>query len=339
MNTQACRILGIDIGGANLKFSDGTVSRSVPFALWQTPELLSSALESEAAAFGEIDAFAITMTGELADCFRTRSEGVHYIVDAVEHVASGRMSAYWCTSGEFLQADHAKEFPNLVAAANWHALATWAGRICPTGHALLVDVGSTTCDVIPIENGIPCSTGLTDFERLQSGELTYQGMKRTPICALLDSFLLDGMTTPVARELFATTLDTALLRGDIPENETDLNTANGKPATIQYATDRLARMLCSDTDDVSKEDLLTFADTIYERQLQLLIASIQSVAKPLLESVLISGEGEYLARAALTSIEQTDAEIISMTNVLDAKHSSAACAYALVQIFGERLVP
>ncbi len=65
------RILGLDIGGANIKLAtaDG-VTVSLPFALWKQPELLKSTLVDAAQGdFASPGVVALTMTAELADCF------------------------------------------------------------------------------------------------------------------------------------------------------------------------------------------------------------------------------------------------------------------------------
>src|SRR5947208_2344005 len=72
-----------------------------------------------------------------------------------------------------------------TAAANWLATAVWAGRFAPEGAALLIDAGSTTTDIVPLWNGRPMPLGLTDPDRLRTGELVYTGARRTPVCALL----------------------------------------------------------------------------------------------------------------------------------------------------------
>ena len=95
----------------------------------------------------------------------------------------------------------------------------------------MIDIGSTTTDIIPIVEGSPRTLGLTDVARLQSGELVYTGVRRTPLCAFPASPVWKGQQTPLAAELFATTLDVYLLLGDIPEVGEDCHTANGQPAT------------------------------------------------------------------------------------------------------------
>ncbi|MEO1993669.1 MAG: hydantoinase/oxoprolinase family protein, partial [Planctomycetaceae bacterium] len=200
-------VLGLDIGGANLKAADSDgQAASRRFAIWQAPEQLAAELSlliqglQKRAPF---DAIAVTMTAELADCFETKSHGVDHILHAVEKIAGPTPVFVWQTGAEFVTPDVAREFPLLVAAANWHALATFIGRLVPTGNSLLIDIGSTTTDIIPLSDGFPVPRGLTDVERLQSGELIYTGVRRTPIAAVTSAVPFRGSPCPLASELFA----------------------------------------------------------------------------------------------------------------------------------------
>src|SRR5690606_5964496 len=146
----------------------------------------------------------------------------------------------WQTGGEFVTADEAAELPRLVASANWHALATFCGRVVPRGHGLLIDVGSTTTDLIPLHDGRVAAMGFTDLERLRSGELVYTGARRTPVCTFGTSLAVDGHLQPMAAEFFATLGDVHLVLGETAEHPDDLDTADGRPATRHYARQRLA---------------------------------------------------------------------------------------------------
>lgn len=335
-------VVGIDIGGANLKASDGSKSISKPFPLWKQPEELAAELALLLAEFHPYGPIAATMTGELADCFSTRAEGVRFIVNAIQQASSNRQIAIWQTGGEFLTPEEAMEFPELVAAANWHALATWAGRACPAGDAILIDIGSTTTDIIPIQNGIPVSTGLTDLERLQSGELVYSGVRRTPLFAVSQTVNIHNVETPLAAELFATMLDVALLLGDDPEEPDNTDTANGKPATVQEARNRIARSFCSDCDQLSNSELNDIAQQIQTHQLKRLSCALEKVLTTQslnLSTVLLSGEGESLASKLLDTHFPSllQLEKLSMTQMLGPDHSESACAFALVKLGTERL--
>jgi len=79
--------LGLDIGGANLKLAHSNVqtawSKSLPFAMWKESTQLASALARAIDDSPEFQGIAVTMTGELADCFATRAQGVACILDQV----------------------------------------------------------------------------------------------------------------------------------------------------------------------------------------------------------------------------------------------------------------
>ncbi len=207
-------ILGWDIGGANIKVatSDGT-AKSFEFPLWKQPGELSAKLTQIAIQFPPCEQWAITMTGELADCYFDKAEGVRHIVAAVEsarawvaspscaEVCGGASpeaesagtsrsleTSYFTVAGELISATEALADPLRVAAANWRATAEWCAAEGFIRDGLLVDIGSTTTDLIPIKAGRPEPRGLTDTQRLQSYELLYMGVARTPICRWSTNF-------------------------------------------------------------------------------------------------------------------------------------------------------
>ena len=78
------RVLGLDIGGANIKCSDadGKVA-TVPFEMWKRHQDLPDQIRKIADEYEPPDLVAITTTAELADCFQTKEEGVRYVLDSV----------------------------------------------------------------------------------------------------------------------------------------------------------------------------------------------------------------------------------------------------------------
>lgn len=330
-------VLGFDIGGANIKVAtaDGR-TRSIPFPLWKQPERLSAALAEIVREFADCESVAATMTGELADCYETRAEGVRHITRALQDAVGRRPCHFWSTAGRFVTADELAINPLSVAAANWHAQATWLGQQLPTGGALLVDIGTTTTDIIPLCDGRPASRGLTDCERLAARELVYTGVRRTPLCAVAPTVPWNDIILPVAAELFATTLDVYLLLGDVAEDATDTDTANGRPATVAAAYDRLARMVCSDRDDVSRKQAVQLARHFAATQLQQIVEALQTVIarQPDPPAVVVtSGSGEFLARRAVAAVSSLAASrCVSLSTELAPELAEAACAYAVTQL-------
>jgi probable H4MPT-linked C1 transfer pathway protein len=352
------QILGLDIGGANIKAAtaDGE-SRSEPFALWRAPQELAGRLQRLGLPVGggRPDLIALTMTGELADCFESKSEGVRRIVESVEAGFPGIPLRVWLTSGEFAEPGDAVELWNLAAAGNWHALATWAARAVPSGPGLLLDIGSTTTDLIPLLDGQPVMTGRTDLERLISGELIYTGVRRTPVCALAGSVPLQlsgesgtAEQVPLAAEFFATALDLYLLVGETAEDAGDCDTADGRPATREYAANRLAHQLCCDSTELHDWQLRDLAGWLVERQVQLMAAGVRRQLAALqreltlrgrgdeLVQPLVSGSGGWLSERVLEAAGARMLPAADMSAMFVRNISVCAAAFAAARLAAER---
>lgn len=255
-NMSDPRVLGIDIGGANIKAATvAGESAAVRFSLWREPERLAEQLAGIADRCAPCDAWAVTMTGEMADCFRCRADGVLSLVASTRAAADAvgiRDLTFYRVDGRFVRADGAVRDPLPIASANWHALAAWVATLIDS-PALLIDVGGTTTDIIPLEPWMPASLGpndrgvatssRTDFDRLVTGQLVYLGGERTPVCAVVDALPYGDGSVPVMREVFANLDDCALVLGLGEEYPDDHESCDGQPRTAEAAKNRLARMI------------------------------------------------------------------------------------------------
>jgi (4-(4-[2-(gamma-L-glutamylamino)ethyl]phenoxymethyl)furan-2-yl)methanamine synthase len=334
--------LGLDIGGANLKVADGGGwARRLPFALWREPAQLGKALSASLHGAPDANRLAVTMTGELCDCFRTKADGVAHILAAVRSVADGRETAVYLTNGRFAATDIASDQPQLAAASNWRALATFACRYTNDRPGILIDIGSTTTDIVPLIDGQPCHCGLNDTERLVAGELVYTGVGRTPICAVTTSLPWRGSACPVAAELFATTADAYVLFGDLAEDPEATWTADGRPLTAEFARERLARMVCADATSFSAEDARQAAEIIRNAQIAQLQAALSRAASGLAEPcefVVMSGAGEFLARSVARGAI-VNGNLVSLSERLGPDVSSCAPAHAVAALAAEEFGP
>ncbi len=325
-------ILGLDIGGANLKAALAPSGKALsrPFALWKHPKGLAVALAELVAALPPADEIAVTMTGELCDCWPNKRAGVHAILDAVVELAGDRPLHVWTTDGVFVDLGEAKSAPHLVASANWLATATYAGRFAPRGRALLIDIGTTTTDIIPLNDGRPVTQSRTDSDRMRAGELVYRGWKRTPVCALGNLWL--------AAELFATMHDVFLVLGDVPPDADDLVTADGRPATVEAARARLARMVCLDPSECSDRQSDRLAGLLAGYFATVIAGEIERVAGRLpgpIATILAAGSGEFLLERVLTRLTFSP-PIVSLAERWRQTGSTAAAAYAVAMLCLER---
>lgn len=333
------RVMALDIGGANLKASDGAeFVRSRPFPLWRNPTQLAAELGALLADAPTFPSLAVTMTGELADCFRTKQEGVATIVDAVveafpEHASAGEIRVF-LTDGSFAMPEEAKLRWNAAAASNWLATAIFAAELFPGRAGVLIDIGSTTTDIIPFADGMPCGDGRTDSDRLTTGELVYTGVVRSPICAIVPRLPLHGRLCGVAQELFATTHDAYLLLEHLAEDPLDTSTADGRPATKEFALERLARMVCADRESFDLGDARQAALAVLEAQVRMISAAIDRVVQRLgdePELFVVCGQGEFLARETLKQ-RRWSGEVVSLAAALGPAASLAGPAYALARL-------
>lgn len=337
--------LALDIGGANIKAADGRgFAQSLYFPLWQKRDELPQALTTVLANCPSSERLALTMTGELADCFVTKREGVAFIVESVRSAAGLRECAVYLTTGELVALPTAINRPTEAAASNWHVLATFARRFLPDSPGLLIDIGSTTSDLIPVQHGSPAAVGLTDTDRLIAGELVYTGVERTPVSAITGWLPWRLRQCPVASELFATSWDAYLTRGDLPEEPHSTHTADGRPATKVCALDRLARMICADRDTFDEHDALLAANFIADLQVEQICRSAKKVVGRQLQpvhSVIVSGTGEFLARLVVQRLQVNlvlsgTTQVVSLAEKLGRDVSECATAHALAVLARER---
>jgi (4-(4-[2-(gamma-L-glutamylamino)ethyl]phenoxymethyl)furan-2-yl)methanamine synthase len=291
-------VLGWDIGGSNTKICrivDGRVVVAVSrrFEIKDAPEQLTPllrALVDEVAGEIAVDAHAVTMTAELSRNFQTKREGVAFVLEAVEAALGTDCVRVFTVDGTFLTPIDARHQPLRVAAANWMATASWLART--HRDALLVDVGSTTTDIIPIAAGRVVAEGYTDPDRLASGELLYSGALRTPVEALAAEVCVQGRRYALAAEAFATTADVHAWRGDLASDDVD------------GAGHRLARALCADRDIMDDSSVTALADALASAQTARVAAAIARVAgrHPSIRQAIVAGAGGFIAaRAARAS--------------------------------------
>jgi probable H4MPT-linked C1 transfer pathway protein len=246
-------VIGWDIGGAHLKAArveDGRVVAAVQIA---SPLRLGVA--SVAAAFaqatevmGVAERHAVTMTGELADTFATRREGVEILsAMAAQHLGSAAVMLYAGRAG-FIAPGRASDHVEDVASANWHASAAFVAQIRHT--ALFADMGSTTTDLVPVRDSAIAAIGYTDAERLAAGELAYTGMVRSSVMTIARRAPVAGQLTPLVNEHFATMADVHRILDKLPEGADQMTTADGRDKTAAASRARLARIVGHDAADI-----------------------------------------------------------------------------------------
>jgi probable H4MPT-linked C1 transfer pathway protein len=343
-------ILGWDIGGVNTKVArldGGTLTvRSRTFELQHQPDALVCVLRELAADVGAASAVespppprlrrglseftcAVTMTAELSQMFRTKREGVHFVLDAVCAAFPEAAIRAFATDGRFLTVAAAREEPLAVAAANWAATARIVGQ--RYRDAVLIDVGTTTTDIIPVVNGDVVAVGTTDPERLASGELVYSGALRTPVEAVVHEVRYRSAMLGVSAEGFALIGDVHLWLGNLEPEDYTVPAPDGRPATREFAGERIARVICADRELVDESDVTHLARFVAAEQVAAVAAAIRRVRSrhPSLRTAVVTGLGHFIASEAARS---EALEVVSLAGEIgdDAARYAPAAAVALL---------
>lgn len=334
--------VGWDLGGAHLKLArvDATGRlthvRQEPCPLWQGLEQLDAAVGRAVQGLAAVnEVHGLTMTGELADCFRSRAEGVAILVRRFA-TALGVPFRVFSREG-MLDPDAAAQAPEAVGSMNWLATA----RLCArrVGDGVLLDIGSTTADLVPLQGGEARPRGWMDAERLASRELVYTGVVRTAMAAVVAEVPFAGAWQGVAAEQFATMADVYRLLDALPPDADQMPSADGAGKTPRDSARRLARMLGRDLQGEDLEPWRMLAGYVARAQrlhLERPLAQILS-ARPRPSRMVIvgAGVGRFLARE-LAAILQTGyvdfADLVAGPLALRAQAAVCAPAAAVAHL-------
>jgi len=275
-------MIGIDVGGANLKVVDDAGIHIHYCPLWEKAPIAE--LLKQYGNTGDEPA-AVVMSGELADCFLNKQQGISFIVGEVKKAFP--KARFYGMDARF----HDTAVPQL-AAANWLASADYLREQYP--RAVLLDIGSTTADIIPL-GSYEDLLGLTDLARLRKGYLLYTGMLRTNIATLLHEVDLEGSRIPVSSEYFATSADAHLVLGNISPAEYTCDTPDHKEKTKDASLRRLARVVCADLEEIGESGAMQIARQFHHTQQEVVSGAVRKcAAASSADEIIVAGIGAPL---------------------------------------------
>ena len=324
-------VIGWDIGGVHLKAARAETGRVVQAIQIAAPlragvERLAEAFAQAKAELGAAQRHVVTMTGELADTFSSRQEGVECLAMLAARELNGAPVSIYAGPAGYIHPEQAREHAGLVASANWHACASLIAGRC--GHGLFIDMGSTTTDVVPIMNGTVAARGYTDAQRLAAGELVYTGLVRGFVMASADRAPFKGTWMPLINENFANMADVHRILDNLPADVDMMATADGREKTREASRARLARMVGADDADADDRTWTALAQWFAEMQMRAVIDAVMLVnsqyALPADAPVIGAGIGAHVVREVARRIGR---EYIVFDALFDvAPHARAAAS-------------
>ncbi len=278
--------LGLDIGGANLKFATPSKGKIIYFPIWKRWKELADVLKKIDDEFRP-ERVGVVITAELADVFKSKDEGVLYVSRAVEKAFPNSEIYFMDIDGNLKdRIDNPRNF----AASNWVASATFLLK--NYDNFVFADMGSTTTDLIPVTDKIMAAK--TDYERLKRKELIYFGVLRTPVFYLLPEF-----DVPLVPEYFAITADAFILTGDIQPSDYICDTPDGGGRDKKSCMLRLARTVCCDLEEVDSDYIMAIAGAVKEKMVEKVERAMLEISERYgLDKVIGCGLGEFILERA-----------------------------------------
>jgi len=267
-------IIGWDIGGAHVKAAAINSAGEIiavyqqPCPLWKGLDQLQQAVTAIMQELPDSNlCHAITMTGELVDLFDNRDDGVKQIIQTMTDLLPGSEMLVFAGQEGFLKSTQVEvSHYASIASANWLASASFAAQ--KLGNGLFVDSGSTTTDILLLNDGQVLAKGYTDYQRLISQELIYTGIVRTAVMAVTQTALDQGQKIGLMAEYFATMADVYRVTGELNEIHDQTDTADGAEKTVLASARRLSRMIGCDFYPYELPRWRQFAENIRSRQIQ-----------------------------------------------------------------------
>ena len=169
---------------------------------------------------------------------------------------------------------------------------------------ILLDVGTTSADLIPIVNGQVVVEGHTDPGRLLSGELVYTGALRTPTEAVAEQVPLWGGSAGMSADGFALIGDVHVWRGRLSSADYTCATPDGRPPTREFAGERLARTVCADREMLDDAALDAIAGALADAQVRTVAAALRRILErwPVITTAVVAGLGDFIAVEAAEAV-------------------------------------
>jgi 5-(aminomethyl)-3-furanmethanol phosphate kinase len=110
-------------------------------------------------------------------------------------------------------------------------------------------------------------------------------------------------TIGVSAEGFAIAGDAHLWRGDLARADYTVPTPDGRPATREFAGERLARVVCADREILDESGISAIAEALAGAQVARIASAVRRVVgrHPSLNTAVVTGLGAFLGEAAARS--------------------------------------
>jgi probable H4MPT-linked C1 transfer pathway protein len=167
---------------------------------------------------------------------------------------------------------------------------------------------------------------------LRQSELVYTGALRTPAEAVAQALVLSGAPVGVSAEGFALVGDAHLWLGSLAPEDYTVPTPDGRPATREFAGERLARVVCADRELLDAAAVDAIARGLAEAQVRRVSEAVVRVRRrhPSVDSAVVTGLGDFIAAEAArrAGLRVTH---LSLRHGAAGRHAAAAAVALLLE--------
>jgi probable H4MPT-linked C1 transfer pathway protein len=313
----------------------------VPCPLWQGLEELDKAVKkAQEKLVGSTKLNAITMTGELVDIFPDRQTGVAEIITGILPFLSESSCYIYAGDQGWLSPTEAKKQWRKVASRNWQASVSFSAQAIEQG--LFIDIGSTTSDIIAIDNHQEKPTAFNDFERQATNELHYAGAIRTPLIAIAHTVPFDNKVIRLAAEVFATSGDVWCIVGQLTPSTLQDSTSDGQTWQKSDCIRRLARLLGADAHEFPEQQWEQLAQWFAQQQIMQLQQACQTVLAnhPTISQkapLIGAGIGRFMVQQCAKQLGNDYIDFSSLTTLHSPQAADHAPAVAVALLASQQL--
>jgi hypothetical protein len=140
----------------------------------------------------------------------------------------------------------------------------------------------------------------------------------------------------VSSEYFAISADVHLVLGHLSADAYDCPTPDGRPVSVEFARERIARLVCSDVEQLDAEQIEAIAVFLHREQLRQLEDAARGVLRDLPPEapVVAVGAGAFLGREVAARLGRAVADVVAPWGRTGGEVAPAA---ALAALLAERL--
>jgi probable H4MPT-linked C1 transfer pathway protein len=156
----------------------------------------------------------------------------------------------------------------------------------------------------------------------------YTGALRTNLATIAPQVPIRDGWCPVSSELFAISADVQLILGHLAPGEYTCSTPDGRPATLEFARERVARLVCGDAEQLTVAEIDAIAAFLHAEQVRQIEAAARRVSGRFdgAPPVVPLGAGAFLAREAAHRLRRTVVELPGSAAERDAAPAAALAA-------------